>query len=263
VNSDCDNKEEFISGITTFLHLAYLQKCLIGEGIIPDDQDNETKLENIIHHYPNSIHSDLFDIRSMKKICNLYEAIIIFLDNPFLHTFDIHLFTPELAKQIHSYIGKNDVIQNCGKYRKKDARPAQSDYWYYRPDLIEKKIEELFEKTRTLMIALPKDTKSSTIAQAIKISATFVGTFLDIHPFSNGNGRVVRLLFSLLMSPFSVVPIPIFANGSKGKNTWLECLEEGKMEYPYKYDGLATFLLEKMYTCMNQTCYLLDLDLTF
>lgn len=52
--------------------------------------------------------------------------------------------------------------------------------------------------------------KTETVVERILLAAFFIERFLFIHPFSNGNGRTARLLFSVLLKNDILVPVCFF-----------------------------------------------------
>jgi len=250
INSDYEIKNEYLRGAEELHQVRYLKECLIGEGNIPAVPNVEAVILDVINgkRQENSI-----DEKTIAKIYNLNKTVKLFFPYPFPSTenFDISTFTTDYACRLHESIG-DGIIQNCGVYRTTLASAAQMEYEYCPPYLIRKRMGSLFTETRALMNPLP------SMEMAVKIASSFVGTFLEIHPFSNGNGRTARLLLSFLLSPYTVVPLPLY-NTSTNSDVWIECLHHGRLIAPHKYDQLASFILECMHICLIQTCNSLDL----
>ena len=73
---------------------------------------------------------------------------------------------------------------------------------------------------------LPKEDK---FIRMFAIAAWVMREFLEIHPFSNGNGRTARLIFSLLLKPLVPIPISMFEmdgvhSGSMLRSRYLDSL---------------------------------------
>ncbi|CAG8837312.1 27394_t:CDS:2, partial [Gigaspora margarita] len=146
-------------------------------------------------------------------------------------------FTPSFAQQLHRQIG-DGLISNSGQYRTRYVMAAQDNFVYMRPDLIENKMEELFRQCREKF-----ERTDLQLEEAIKYGACFLAYFLLIHPFINGNGRVVRLLLSYLLSRFTAVPLSLYI-GTKTRDIYLQCLREAqRYQESFKPSALATFIL--------------------
>jgi Fic family protein len=50
--------------------------------------------------------------------------------------------------------------------------------------------------------------------------------FLHLHPFSNGNGRVARLLLNMFLKHVLIVPVTLMIDG--GRKSYLEMLMEAQ-----------------------------------
>jgi Fic family protein len=116
-------------------------------------------------------------------------------------------------------------------------------------------MEALFAKTRDEMSKMATTSSNgldeSEIEKIIKIAAEFLNRFLYIHPYSNGNGRVARILTSYLLSRVSVVPVSL-TEGSQ-RQTYLDCLRQihstGNLDQPPI--ALATLLLERVFYSLD------------
>jgi len=93
----------------------------------------------------------------------------------------------------------------------------------------------------------------------IKIVASFLSVFLEIHPFSNGNGRVARILTSLLLAKDSIVPVSLCGVNSTGRDNYLRCLREAQSESPFSPCALARLILDNVRDGHRTVCLALDL----
>lgn len=76
-----------------------------------------------------------------------------------------------------------------------------------------KNYTEILESLEELLFELRKEMLKGT--SLIKISALFLKKFLYIHPFENGNGRLARVLVSIILKPISKYPCPIISDRQK------------------------------------------------
>ncbi len=105
---------------------------------------------------------------------------------------------------------------------------------------------------------LDGESDGNLIIERIKIAATFLTEFLHIHPFTNGNGRIARLLISWLMADITIVPVPLLSSSS-ARDTYLKCLRESRVTTPFRPDNLARLILESVVHSMRMACLCLDI----
>jgi len=212
------------------------------------DQFSVEDIESIIHDIP--ILLDAAE-REKNKIKNMNNAVQKMFPDPFKLEFDPNKFTVDLAKELHSLIGANGLIGNAGNYRNTPAKPAQYNYEYASYSEIQEKMEQLFKAMRKeLMVDFSLEDK-------VKLGAKFLAIFLDIHPFSNGNGRVGRLLLSYMLSSSCVVPITLFVESSD-KNNYLSCICEAQGINPI-FGPLAQYILLSIRIDLEGYLFLLDI----
>lgn len=109
-------------------------------------------------------------------------------------------FTENDIKLLHKLFYEKIDNEKAGKYRTSQVIITGSDVELPKP-------EELDEKMHELILQLPKlKEKLHPVEYAAMVHIIFV----NIHPFTDGNGRVARLLMNLalLQSGYNIVVIP-------------------------------------------------------
>ena len=171
--------------------------------------------------------------------------------NPFNVEFDSNRFTVDMAKQIHGLIGGDGLIENAGNFRNRPAKPAHYDFEYLNYTEIDNKMIKLFKNARD------KLNSDLSLNEKIKLGAKFLSKFLYIHPFSNGNGRVGRLLLSYILSSSCVVPVTLFSS-NKDNDDYLDCLVESRGTHPI-FGPLAEYILLSIRYDIEKYLNLLDI----
>lgn len=250
--ANSDNKNYF-DGYSNYHTYHYLHETLTGEGNI-DGSTTITQLEEYIKK-PD-------DTRVCKKIINLKNALdklfpnyFGFVDSP--SRIDVEKFTPEFICELHEQVAR-DLLKDGGIYRTTWAAPSQEDWVYLVPEKISENLIKLCDSVRCQLnnerLTRPED----IFVNRIKIAATFLLQFLQIHPFTNGNGRVARLLTSWLMTDISLVPVPLLTN-SKSREKYLQSLRDCRYMNPPLPTNLARLIMESVVHMMRKVCFSLDI----
>ena len=128
---------------------------------------------------------------------------------------------------------------------------------YLMPALIAPRLEVL---CRDVVHELGR-AETEGLLERVKVVASFLSIFLNIHPFSNGNGRVARILTSLLLSRDSIVPVSLRGSNKSDRETYLECLR-GAQRGSLQPDALARLILDNVRDAHRNVCLALDLNWT-
>lgn len=113
----------------------------------------------------------------------------------------------------------------AGKYRKiqvtfsgKEAPP-----YYQVPELIENLCRDLEERIKYL----PKPDNESFIFQVVELLAGFQHRFVFIHPFQDYNGRLARMLTTLILLKLNLPPIELKAETGLDRKRYLKAMQKG------------------------------------
>ncbi|KAI9141070.1 fido domain-containing protein [Paraphysoderma sedebokerense] len=197
------------------------------------------------------------DNRIHIKVWNLHRAINRYFNSDFFDAFEMQQFTPALAKDINISL-LSGLEDRAGIYRQLWAMPAQEDFYYLDPQKISNRLDELFEN----VVKKYRDSygwdEARRLEHLVKLGAAFLEEFLYIHPFSNGNGRTGRILLSLLLSEFSVIPVSLFLR-QMDREDYLKCLREARLYNPKCPMALARFILDSVDRTLRNALYCLDL----
>lgn len=251
-----NSNRPFFKGFIKLQRLIYLTEILIGEGKLDSIMDlNE--LEKCLNN-PNAY-------KSNRESTNLNKTIVLFLKTK-LKLFDnlpqlpIATFTSEFICKIHKKVAVK-IMTKAGSFRKIHCAPAHENWQYLEPENIAKHLDKLCENVRNEIIKQQSTQLShkTRLRDRIKITATFLVNFLQIHPFTDGNGRVGRILLSWLLSDIFVFPVPLFTHLSSRK-IYLDCLRKTRTSIPYIPKDLARLILESAAYSYLQVINYLDLN---
>jgi len=227
---------DYFKGYAEYHYYTYIRETMIGESTISD-----TSLESI-----ERLKKEEIEIKPVRKVKNIYKAVEILFSHITLsisiNQTVVDDFTPDLLRGIHSLIGDGLFI-HAGEYRIQGAKPAQELWTYLDASEISNSLECLCTYVRQqVVLSVTDDMK---LQCRVKIAATFITNFLQIHPFSNGNGRVARLAASLILIESTVVPVPIYAT-KDSREVFFECIRHSRevnnsMYFP---KDLARLILE-------------------
>lgn len=159
----------------------YVMKSLKDEGNLNGSIRDKTKIQNFENGYEYMLTLEPLDI------------------------------TPRIIRILHNFVA-GDLI--ASSYRKNIAKPSGGDFEYVDPGDISAKLDMLCRQYRGLYEKLHHNR-----TQHIYLAASFVSTFLLVHPFSNGNGRTARLLLSIILRPITEFPLYIRDNNKGWLNT--------------------------------------------
>lgn len=142
-------------------------------------------------------------------------------------------FSRSLMKPIHEHLmAYNPAVAGCQRTR--NAKPANTDYAYSLPSQIDRQLNELYTFVAQTKASLSPD----NVEQSIKLGALFFNAFLRTHPYSNGNGRLARVLTNILLREICPVPFSFFST-KRNRATYLASFENRKGEPPI---AMASYL---------------------
>lgn len=211
------------------------------EGSTLSDDEVKTLLKNI--------KITRFETRDEQEVIGYYEALSIILDN-----YEKIPISQNYIKQLHKILLDSSVkdTRHKGNY-KISSNAVVTKY----PDGTEKVIFNttepiLVEKEMSELIDWTNNNLNTEIVHPLIGIALFVYEFLSIHPFQDGNGRLSRLLTTILLmkSGYQFVQYISFEHIiEKRKKEYYQALMEGqKNRYSEieKIDMWVIFFLESI-----------------
>nr|MCU0451915.1 Fic family protein [Bernardetiaceae bacterium] len=150
--------------------------------------------------------------------------------------FELHQLTTrhqEFAEGRDQFGNKTRIPLIKGRFKERENNPTREDgttVLYCPPEHVEAEMDRLIEIYNEL---------TEQNVNPLIIAAWVHHAFTMIHPFQDGNGRVVRLVASLILIKSNFFPITVLREEAKVK--YIQALEEADNDQPQK---LVTYFAE-------------------
>ena len=122
----------------------------------------------------------------------------------------------DLIKTLHSLIEKDIDVHTLGSFRRIDVAISGSEWTPSPHIMVEKDVSKLIEWYE----------ENKTKLHPVELAARFHHRFEQIHPFTDGNGRVGRELFNFILKKFSFPPMNFEA---RKREKYIASLEEANV----------------------------------
>lgn len=133
--------------------------------------------------------------------------------------------TPSAIKEIHR-LTMDNLIENAGSFKTIPNLIIGANFETTKPYLVPTRIQEFCENLKNRI------QQSKTQDEKLKSILRSHFDFERIHPFSDGNGRVGRLLIFYSCLQENIIP-PIIEKGDKPK--YISCLREENLEKFFEF----------------------------
>ncbi|XP_028402969.1 uncharacterized protein LOC114525749 [Dendronephthya gigantea] len=123
-------------------------------------------------------------------------------------------------------------------------------YSYQNPQNMEESVQTLLDRYNDLMTHCVKEEKNSElrVSNMFKTCSWLLFELLDLHPFSDGNGRLCRLLCSYALSSMTPFPTPMYNVWSESsKDDYLEALVAARKSETRHPTSVAAMMIECNY----------------
>ena len=161
-----------------------------------------------------------------------------------------------LVKEVHKLVLKDiELPADNTKPGKFSTKPRITEfkgevYEYGSPDGLEGRVLTLIDRYNDLITYSVKEEKNlkNQIYKLFKTCSWMLFNILDEHPFSNGNGRLFRLLCSYALSFMSPFPTPIYNVWSESnKDDYKQALVDARKSEDKHPRSLTTMIIECNY----------------
>lgn len=182
---------------------------------------------------------ELSDVKNHREVLDIIFA-----------SFEKLALNEKTIKELHGFLMRDPVqwevvdpiVGGPGEYKlKRNAtlRPGNEVHEYLNPDNVALAMKEMLERINTMLESSSEDELN---LHPVSISAVFHYEFLNvIHPFWDGNGRMARLLTTLILLKKGYPPLHIPGNE---KQEYIEALIQS--ENDNERAPLVSYFLDKM-----------------
>ncbi len=122
-----------------------------------------------------------------------------------------------LIKKLHKLVQNNIEVETLGEYKRIPNYIIGVDYWPTHPVFVDGRMKGLIR-----WYALNKDEFYS-----LELASIFHLKFVMIHPFTDGNGRVARLLFNLILKQHNYESVIFSADNKRVYYSAIKNAERG------------------------------------
>ncbi|XP_068672823.1 uncharacterized protein [Montipora foliosa] len=167
---------------------------------------------------------------------------------------DYGLLEVSLLEETHKII-----LHDIQPSKKNQTKPGQMSgerrvtefkgetYEYPQHEDMKNEVNKLLDKYNILFDACSKHglNEEKDYYNFFKLCAWLLFELLDLHPFSDGNGRLCRILGSYLLSSFTPFPTPIYNVWTKSsKDDYKQALVDARKKHNRQPRALATMIIE-------------------
>jgi len=133
--------------------------------------------------------------------------------------------TPELIKKLHAIAFQWIFSDWAGKFRAIQVTYSgkEAPQFFHVPELISNLCEDL----KIRLVNLPKPHEANFIDEAVRLLAWFQYQFVFIHPFQDYNGRLARMLTTLLLLKLKLPPAWISVDNQDDRKMYLQAMRQG------------------------------------
>ena len=189
-------------GIKHAMDVDFYYHCSVGE-----EHGRQSKEE--IERFLEEADKDNLSVEEQETL-NLRDAYLYLLSKG-----EDGLLEESMLREVNELILRNlprhDRCTKAGKYCN-NPRLTQfqgETYYYQQPEDMQEAVCTLLDRYNSLITqSLNETNESDRLLSILKSAAWLVFELLDLHPFSDGNGRLCRLLCSYVLSTCTPFPYP-------------------------------------------------------
>ncbi len=229
-----DMTQENVDSIREYMLFLYCRQVWIAEQNVPDSDLTSQSVMLAIQTNNEKVSNELIDSARLlvrpntneidqvaKKIGTKINNIVTVSQSLFgTKSQRDHRITPnepmttEFSHKIHKQLMTGLLTTSeCGAFRTISVGPTGSGRIYTQPELLPSRLETLmnFVQTKREEIIRSGISPFERFYSLLGLGGLFIIEFLSIHPYRNGNGRTMRILFSTLISKaHNRIPISLF-----------------------------------------------------
>jgi fido (protein-threonine AMPylation protein) len=163
--------------------------------------------------------------------------------------------TPDIIKEVHEALTQG-LVAAPGQYRQKPVYPEGYAFVYTHPDAIENAMFSWTDQINWLLHSFSQDV---SLEDVFKLAALTLFYCVDVHPFSDGNGRLCRIVTNSMLMLHHFFPVyiqPVTADGIRNQKAWraiyIAAIEQCRRHAQKVPEDLTALLIESSWTSWNR-----------
>jgi Fic family protein len=216
-----------------FIKTCAIEFCIETNKIEDIGETNEDDTREILEDF--LVNDIEYKDKKKREITNTYNALKL-LNKHDIDKYKISnniesiLLTVYEIKEIHETL-MNNLLKNGGQFRTCPAftKLENNKFFYYSEhETIENNMFNMIDEYNVLIMNLEnqyldsdKHTNIDFILTIIKLSAKLLFNLVDVHAFSDGNGRICRLFANHILNYITPFPINILCDRIKNRNEYV------------------------------------------
>ena len=149
--------------------------------------------------------------------------------------------------------------RNCGNIRDTQVYTVTPDgerYNYTPPETVEPRLYDVVDRHNFHMQQF-QELKASQLEKLtflVKSAAWFLFHFVDTHPFSDGNGRMCRLLAGytmMVLLPFPVHPYHTRGTSRENRHDYLDAIISCRRDAKHEPSLISALIVDAVHNCIN------------
>lgn len=175
---------------------------------------------HVLHQTPSSHHHPMSQAeRETRQMGAAMEVLKVFyeelMEEELISRWEALILTPEIVQDVHRVM-MHGILSNAGQMRSASAVTGLPDgklHAYPPPEALSWQLLSVFD-CYNLVLTRVSDDLTVAIPQLYRLTAELFVQFVGVHPFSDGNGRLARMLANHVLSAITPFPVTPHADGS-------------------------------------------------
>ena len=234
------------------LFIDFVHQCNLGEDV--GTQTVEETEEVLRAKSANNQHGG--EEQKNRETLNTYKALEA-LDKLREEMDNTGMITVQQICDVHRVL-LDGLHRNCGNIRETQVYTVTPDgerYDYTPPEIVESRLYDVVDRHNFHMHKFQEleATRLEKLTFLVKSAAWFLFHFVDTHPFSDGNGRMCRLLAGytmMVLLPFPVHPYHTIGSNCENRRDYLDAIISCRRDPKHNPSLISALLVDAVHNCI-------------